>query len=63
MEIETEDKDIKTCVKQEYLKYCPLCKSAPITGSSIKQLNSRLQMHQRSKLCIKLTKELKNATK
>ena len=38
---------------QEYIKICPLCKVAVITGSTVKQLNSRLEMHQRSKKCKK----------
>ena len=38
---------------QEYIRICPLCHKTTITGSSVKQLNSRLSMHQRSNNCKK----------
>ncbi|MEK6881963.1 MAG: hypothetical protein AABY22_20260 [Nanoarchaeota archaeon] len=44
---------------QEYIRICPLCHEATITGSSVKQLDSRLEMHQRSRKCKKDRKQIK----
>ena len=58
-----EDNDIKIWTKEEFVKMCSLCKQGVITGSSIKQLNNRMKMHQTSKRCIKKHKEINNARK
>ncbi len=58
-----ENEGIKIWTKEEFVKICPLCKKGVITGSSIKQLKSRMNIHQTSKKCIKKREENESTSK